>query len=74
METTTVTFEQCKVLWDKYNAGKDRVEQHDFLSLLLIDQRFTPLFADLEKNWDPEHGRVFVNALRQIMDHFGMGQ
>ena len=74
MAAIDVTFEQCKELWDKYEAYKERAEQHEFFKLFLIDRRFIPLYKDLEQNWTPEHGLLFVSALQKVLlDLFGIG-
>ena len=72
MVKTNVTFEQCKTVWDKYTAYKEQAEQHEFLDLMVTEMRFAPLYADLAKNWDPEHGMIFLNAMQKVLDHFGI--
>ena len=72
MENNAVTFEQCKKAWDKFSAYKDRAEQHEFVDLLMIDLKFVPLYNDLVKNWDPDHGRIFLNGMDKVFAHFGI--
>lgn len=63
----SVNLEYCNKLMDCYNQYKETAEQHQFVQLLLYDTKLIPAHRDLNTNWNPEHGAVFVRAMKNIV-------
>lgn len=59
--------EQVEEVWRKYNDFKESAEQHTFPVLLMYDSLLIPAYNDLQKNWDEDHARKFVNGMRNTV-------
>jgi hypothetical protein len=66
-----VTKEDVEELWEKFNAIKEVAQQHDFVSLLMIDSRYIPLYNDLTEHWDDYHAQMFVYGLTKAIENAG---
>ena len=62
-----VTLEYCNRLMERYNSYKETAEQHQFLRLFMYDAKLIPAHKDLNANWNPEHGAIFVRAMKNIV-------
>lgn len=62
-----VTLEYCNRLMEKYSDYKKTAEQHQFLRLFMYDAKLIPAHKDLNVNWNPEHGAIFVRAMKNIV-------
>lgn len=62
-----VTLEYCNRLMEKYSNYKKTAEQHQFLRLFMYDAKLIPAHKNLNANWNPEHGAIFVRAMKNIV-------
>lgn len=62
-----VTLEYCNRLMEKYSNYKKTAEQHQLLRLFMYDAKLIPAHKDLNANWNPEHGAIFVRAMKNIV-------
>lgn len=67
VKESEVTLEYCNKLMEKYNSYKKTAEQHQFLRLFMYDAKLIPAHKDLNTNWNPEHGAIFVRAMKNIV-------
>lgn len=55
-----VTMQDCEKVWERFNRLKEEAEQYMFPSILVWDLKITPLYKDLQENWDEHHGEIFM--------------
>jgi hypothetical protein len=68
-----MSMETVERLWKLWTDYKDRAEQHDFVSILMVDRKLIPLYEDLHKNWDQGHAEIFASMMReQVFPYFGI--
>lgn len=67
VERLEPTLEDCNRLWEKFERYKETAEQYEFLNLLVMDSKLKPAHEDLNKRWDPEHGKVFARTMKYVV-------
>lgn len=67
VERLEPTLEDCNRLWEKFEKYKETAEQYEFLNLLVMDSKLKPAHEDLNKRWDPEHGKVFARTMKYVV-------
>ena len=68
-----MTIQKIEELWKLWTDYKDRAEQHEFVSILILDRKLIPLYEDLHKNWDQGHAGIFASMMREhVFPYFGI--
>ena len=68
----SATKEDVKQLWNKFSNIKETAEQHDFVALAMIDNRYIPLYNSLMNAWDDYHAKMFVYGLTMSLKQAGL--
>lgn len=66
-----ITIDIIEEVWRNFDEFKERAEQHNFPKLLQLDISLSWYYKDLHKNWDEEHGLIFMRAMQKIAKYYG---
>ena len=67
-----VTLQHCEQAWKRFDQLKEEAENHMFPSIMVWDLRLTPLYEDLNKNWNEHHGEIFLKGMVLMFKMFGI--
>lgn len=60
-----ITISDIEKLWKLFDDYKETAEQYEFITLIMIDAKLTPLYKDLHENWNEQHAELFANIMRE---------
>lgn len=66
-----ITIELIDEAWAEFDKYKERAEQHEFITLIMIDAQFKPLYDDLHENWHVGHAFTFMKAMKRLSEKIG---
>lgn len=64
--------EKCIKYWNLYSKYKETAEQHEFLTLLMLDKYLNPRYKSLINNFNDEKGEKFIKGMEEIFKNFGI--
>lgn len=65
-------MERIECLWKKFDEYKNRAEQHEFVSLFILDSKLVPLYKDLQVNYDKKHAKLFIKMMSKVLESLGV--
>lgn len=64
--------EEVKNLYDKFKKYTENAEQHEFITLFVMDKKITAAYNDLTNNWDEDHADIFIRSVNKVLSFYGI--